>query len=118
MKQSDSISFSDKQTNISNAFNQLAQVYKAPNTATILISDGNQTYGNDYEFIASKYKNPIYPVILGDTITHTDLKIGQLNVNRYAYLKKRFPIEAIITYNGILIYKPVLWLLVGRREYF
>ncbi len=100
LRLSDSIQFSEKQTNISNAFNQLAQIYKDTNTATILISDGNQTYGNDYEFITSKYKNPIYPVILGDTITHTDLKIKQLNVNKYAYLKNRFPIEAIITYNG------------------
>lgn len=96
----DSLSFSEKQTNISNAFNQLAQIHKNTNTATILISDGNQTFGNDYEFITSTYKNPIYPVILGDTITHTDLKIRQLNVNKYAYLKNRFPIETIITYSG------------------
>ncbi len=100
LKLSDTILFSESQTNISNAFNKLSQVYKDTNVATILISDGNQTYGNDYEFITSKYKNPIYPVILGDTITHTDLKIKQLNVNKYAYLKNRFPVETIITYNG------------------
>ena len=100
LKLSDSILFSEKQTNISNAFNQLSQIYKDTNSATILISDGNQTYGNDYEFITSKYKSPIYPIILGDTVTHPDLKIQQLNVNRYAYLKNRFPIETIITYNG------------------
>ncbi|MCF7568681.1 VWA domain-containing protein [Sabulilitoribacter arenilitoris] len=100
LKPADSIQFSENQTNISDAFNQLNQVYKNSNTATILISDGNQTYGNDFEFITSTYKNPIYPIILGDTITHTDLKIQQLNVNKYAYLKNRFPIEAIITYSG------------------
>lgn len=100
LKLMDSITFSKKQTNISAAFSQLAQIYKNTNTATVLISDGNQTYGNDYEFITSVYKNPIYPVVLGDTITHTDLKIRQLNVNKYAYLKNRFPVEAIITYNG------------------
>lgn len=100
LKPFDSIRFSEKQTNISDAFNQLSQVYKNTNTATILISDGNQTFGNDYEFINSKYKTPIYPIILGDTVTHTDLKIQQLNVNRYAYLKNRFPIEVIMTYNG------------------
>ncbi|WOD43329.1 VWA domain-containing protein [Hwangdonia lutea] len=96
----DSIGFSEKQTNISDAFSQLSEVYKDTNTATILISDGNQTYGNDYEFITSKFKSPIYPIILGDTVTHTDLKIQQLNVNKYAYLKNRFPIETIISYNG------------------
>ncbi|MGB5419780.1 VWA domain-containing protein, partial [Algibacter sp.] len=36
----------------------------------------------------------------GDTITYTDLKIQQLNVNKYAYLKNKFPIEAILVYNG------------------
>ncbi|WP_034039825.1 VWA domain-containing protein [Wocania ichthyoenteri] len=100
LKPFDSIQFSEKQTNISDAFSQLSQVYKNTNIATILISDGNQTFGNDYEFIASKYKTPIYPIILGDTVTHTDLKIQQLNVNRYSYLKNRFPIEVIMTYSG------------------
>ncbi|MFD1613851.1 VWA domain-containing protein [Gelatiniphilus marinus] len=100
LKPFDSVMFSEKQTNISNALNKLSQVYNTENTATVLISDGNQTLGNDYEFIASKFKTPIYPIILGDTVTHTDLKIKQLNVNRYAYLKNRFPIEAILTYNG------------------
>ena len=66
----------------------------------ILISDGNQTYGSDYEFTSSKYKQPIYSVILGDTTTYVDLQIKQLNVNRYAYLKNRFPVEVILVYNG------------------
>jgi hypothetical protein len=96
----DSISFSEKQTNINNAFNQLSQIYKDSNAPTILITDGNQTYGSDYEFSHTTYKQPIYPVILGDTVTYTDLKIQQLNVNRYAYLKNRFPIETIVVYNG------------------
>jgi len=96
----DSISFSEKQTNINNAFSQLSQIYKDTNAPTILITDGNQTYGSDYEFSHTTYKQPIYPVILGDTVTYTDLKIQQLNVNRYAYLKNRFPIETIVVYNG------------------
>ncbi|WP_418603900.1 VWA domain-containing protein [Hwangdonia sp.] len=100
LKPFDSLRFTEKQTNISDAFSQLSEVYSDANTASVLISDGNQTYGNDYEFITTKYKNPIYPIILGDTVTHTDLKIHQLNVNRYAYLKNRFPVEVIITYNG------------------
>ena len=41
----------------------------------LLITDGNQTYGNDYQYTASNYKQPIYPIILGDTITYTDLSI-------------------------------------------
>ena len=66
----------------------------------MLITDGNQTYGNDYQFSFNNYKQPIYPIILGDTITYTDLRIQQFNVNRYAFLKNRFPVEAILVYNG------------------
>ena len=100
LKASDSISFSDKQTNISKAFSQLNQIYKQTVSPTILISDGNQTYGNDYQFSPNNYKQPIYPIILGDTITYTDFKIQQLNVNKYAFLKNKFPIEAILVYTG------------------
>ncbi|MDO7136400.1 VWA domain-containing protein [Algibacter lectus] len=99
-KNTDSLSFAEKQTNIDEAFSQLAQIYKGHTAPTLLITDGNQTYGNDYEFAFSKYKQPIYPVILGDTITYTDLKIQQLNVNKYAYLKNKFPVETFLVYNG------------------
>ena len=99
-KASDSITFSENQTNINNAFKQLSQIYRETTAPTLIISDGNQTYGNDYQFAASTYKQNIYPVILGDTVTYTDLKIQQLNVNRYTYLKNRFPIETILVYNG------------------
>ena len=96
---SDSISFLDKQTNISKAFTQLNQIYKQTTSPTLLVTDGNQTFGNDYRFSSNSYKQPIYPIILGDTITYTDLKIQQFNVNKYAYLKNKFPIEAILVYN-------------------
>ncbi|KAB1071303.1 VWA domain-containing protein [Tamlana haliotis] len=96
----DSLSFSESQTNIYHAFKQLSQVYKQSTAPTILISDGNQTYGNDYQFVHDLYKQPIYPVILGHTVRYTDLKIQQLNVNRYVYLKNKFPVETIVVYNG------------------
>jgi hypothetical protein len=96
----DSLSFGRTQTNISKVFKELDQIYSEDISPTILISDGNQTYGYDYEYDLKAYNQPIYPVILGDTITYSDLKIQQLNVNRFAYLKNNFPIEIIATYNG------------------
>ncbi|TGV03982.1 VWA domain-containing protein [Flavivirga rizhaonensis] len=100
LKASDSTTFFENQTNINNAFKQLSQIYRQTTAPTVIISDGNQTYGNDYQFATSTYKQNIFPIILGDTVTYTDLKIQQLNVNKYAYLKNRFPIEAILVYNG------------------
>lgn len=100
LKTLDSLLFSEQETNIHKAFSQLHQIYKQTTSPTVLITDGNQTYGNDYQYITNTYNQPIYPIIVGDTITHVDLKIEQLNVNKYAYLKNKFPVEAILVYNG------------------
>ncbi|WP_067149342.1 vWA domain-containing protein [Pseudotamlana agarivorans] len=100
LREGDSIDFTDKQTNVHDAFKALSQIYKNSNAPTVLLTDGNQTYGSDYQFVTNSYKQSIYPIILGDTISYTDLKIQQLNVNRYAYLKNEFPIETILVYNG------------------
>ena len=98
--QSDSLSFSDRQTNMAKAFERFTEVYSNEVAPLLLISDGNQTYGNDYTYMTKNLKQPVFPVILGDTISFNDLKIAQLNVNRYAYLKNRFPIEVIANYEG------------------
>ena len=97
---SDTLSFLEQQTNIDKAFKELNQVYKRTISPTVIITDGNQTYGNDYEYAAKKYKQPIYPIVVGDTSRYSDLKLKQLNVNKYAFLKNKFPVEAILVYTG------------------
>lgn len=99
-KKNDSLSFSEKNTNISKALSSVNEIFKNQTAPTILITDGNQTLGNDYEFSSATFQNPIYSVILGDSIQYTDLKIEQLNTNRYAFLKNQFPVEVILTYSG------------------
>jgi uncharacterized membrane protein len=96
----DTLGFNEKQTNITSVFNGLSQISSTKVTPAILITDGNQTYGSDYEFVSKQYDHPIFPIILGDTTTYSDLRIQQLNVNKYAYLKNRFPVEIIVVYNG------------------
>lgn len=100
IKPLDSVSFSESETNIDKAFRELSQIYRNSVSPTVLVSDGNQTFGPDYQFSTQHYKQPIYPVILGDTVTFSDLKIAKLNVNKYAYLKNRFPVETVVVYNG------------------
>lgn len=97
----DTLTFKEKQTNPTLLFDRFTQVYGNSIAPLIMITDGNQTYGNDYEFLTQNYKNAIFPIILGDTTRYTDLKIDQLNVNRYAYLNNKFPIEIISVYNGL-----------------
>ena len=96
----DTLGFNEAQSNISRVFSSMDQVYRNSTAPLILITDGNQTYGSDYEFISQGYKQPVYPVILGDTTTFSDLRIQQLNVNKYAYLKNKFPVEIFVSYNG------------------
>ncbi len=96
----DSVSYSEKNTNINKALASLNSVFKNETAPTVLITDGNQTLGTDYEFGAAGFKNSIYPVILGDSTLYTDLKIEQLNSNRYAFLKNQMPVEVILVYNG------------------
>jgi len=91
-------SFQEDQSNIHEALkglNELAKKQKAP---IILISDGNQTYGSDYKYYASK--QPIFPVILGDTAQISDLEISRINVNSYTYLNNNFPVEVFVNYSG------------------
>lgn len=100
VNEKDNFNYDERQSNISQALKQFGEVYANQVAPIILVSDGNQTYGTDYSFIANSVNQPIYPVILGDSTVYSDLNIKQLNVNRYVYLKNRFPVEIIANYNG------------------
>ena len=118
IKTIDSLDYNESQTNLSSVFTNLAQIYKNTTSPTILITDGNQTYGRDYEFVSNNYKQPIYSIILGDTITYSDIKIQQLNVNKYAYLKNKFPVEIITVYNGNTTVNSQLRITLGNTAVF
>lgn len=96
----DSLSFAQKQTNIASALRNLEDIYGSDVAPVVLLTDGNQTYGEAYQYSTKNYKQQVYPVILGDTIVYDDLKLGQINVNRYAYINNKFPIEIFTSYNG------------------
>ncbi len=68
------------------------------NNAIVLVSDGNQTYGNSYEY--STIKTPVFPIVIGDTTKYEDVQITQLNVNRYSYINNQFPVEVFLEYSG------------------
>lgn len=95
----DSLTFKGKQTQIDAIAKELKQLYRNENYPVLLITDGNQTFGNDYVFSFSE-NSKVYPVIVGDTTTVFDCKINQVNVNKYAFLKNKFPVEVFVQYNG------------------
>ncbi|MFV8335494.1 hypothetical protein ACNQF7_05320 [Flavobacterium sp. RSP29] len=91
--------FKGTQTNIDVVAKNLKSIYKNAIYPTVIITDGNQTSGNDYVY-SFDAANKVYPVIIGDTTTFLDFKINQLNVNKYAFHKNKFPVEAFLQYSG------------------
>lgn len=91
--------FKGTQTNIDAVAQNLKSINKNLKFPTILISDGNQTSGSDYVF-SFDANNKVYPVAVGDTTTYLDLKINQINVNKYAFHKNKFPVEVFLQYAG------------------
>ncbi|MBT8314664.1 MAG: VWA domain-containing protein, partial [Maribacter sp.] len=96
----DSLDQSDKATNIVKALKSLNTIYGNSESAIILLSDGNSTLGEDYEYYSENQKFPIYPIVLGDTARYDDLGITQVNTNKYAFLQNRFPVEIFVSYDG------------------
>lgn len=95
----DSITFKGKQSKIDEVSKYLKSNYKTSKYPIVLLSDGNQTIGNDYLY-SFDVKNPVLPIVLGDTTVVFDLKIGQINANKYAFLKNKFPVEVFVNYSG------------------
>lgn len=96
---SDSFNFKGTQTNLDEVAKNLKSINKNTAFPTIVLTDGNQTSGNDYVYSFNP-NNKVFPVILGDTTTFLDLEINQLNVNKYAFHKNKFPVEVFLQYSG------------------
>ncbi|RED27178.1 hypothetical protein BD847_1114 [Flavobacterium cutihirudinis] len=98
-KPSDKFDFKGKQTNLDEVAKNLKSINKNLIFPSVIITDGNQTTGNDYVYRFDPV-NKVYPLVVGDTTTFFDLKINQLNVNKYAFHKNKFPVEVFLQYSG------------------
>ncbi len=96
----DSSKIDRNKTDIYNAIAQLNKLYKDKPTALVLFSDGNSTYGQDYEFFKLNENIILNSVVTGDTATTFDLSINALNLNKYAFLNNQFPVEIFLNYSG------------------
>ncbi|MSP85175.1 MAG: hypothetical protein EXR18_05055, partial [Flavobacteriaceae bacterium] len=96
---SETFDFKGKQTNIDEVAKSLKSINRNVTFPTVLISDGNQTSGNDFVY-SFDVNNKVFPIIVGDTTTYLDLKVSQLNVNKYAFHKNKFPVEVFLNYSG------------------
>lgn len=94
----DSVSFNKQKTGIYKSLKSANLLFNNTISPIVLLTDGNQTQGVNYSNYKSK--QPIYPIIVGDTTTYQDIRIAQLNVNKYAYLNHKFPVEAFVFFEG------------------
>ncbi len=94
------VEFNKTQTNISNALKNIERIRGDNQSALVLITDGNQTVGEDFVYFNTKENTTVFPVVVGDTAAQIDLAISNLNVNKYAFLNNNFPVEIILNYSG------------------
>ena len=93
------LSFTGKQTALDEVAKNLKSKFKNQHFPTILVTDGNQTSGADFVYSFDP-SNKIFPVVVGDTTQFADLNSTQINVNKYAFYKNKFPIEVFLNYSG------------------
>jgi hypothetical protein len=99
LRNSDSLDFSENGTDISSALESLSRGYLDKNASIVLITDGIENQGRRLGAAAKSYA-PVYPIVVGDTTQYEDIRIDQVNLNRYAFLDNQFPVEVLISHSG------------------
>lgn len=94
----DTLAFNESTTNLTEPLIEFSKIFTEKNSPTIIISDGNQTVGNNLASI--NYKNPVYAFVVGDTTSTEDLEIAQVNINKFSYINNKFPVEVFVNYKG------------------
>lgn len=94
VRPSDTLGFTDKKTNLSEALLELDDLYANQNVgAVILASDGIYNEGSNPTYVSTQLNAPIYTIALGDTTRRRDLLLSRVFHNRIAYLNDRFTIQ-------------------------
>jgi len=95
-----SFSFTDKETNFENLFNQFNTTYFNQNIGAIIIaSDGIYNKGIQPWYTAQGLSFPIYTLAFGDTIPNIDLSISKVDFNTVVYKGSNFPVRVGVSAN-------------------
>ena len=91
------LDFSEKQTNMSNVFDEVYTRYSNRNLgAVVFASDGIYNTGTNPVYASRKLKVPVYSIALGDTSVLPDAVVTKVAHNQLAYLGNQFPMEVLI----------------------
>jgi len=96
----DSLAYTGEVSNLAKGVKGLENLFIKEKVATVMISDGHQTQGQDYEYVELPEKMGLYTLTVGDTTQYRDLALGRIQLNPYAFLDNRFPIEGYVHYKG------------------
>ncbi|NKI32234.1 vWA domain-containing protein [Croceivirga thetidis] len=96
----DSLNFDGDVSDMTTALRDLSEVYGSKPSAIVMLTDGNQNVGADFEFQSLSSNVSIFPVVVGDTTKYEDVYISQVNTNRYTFMDNQFPFEVAISYTG------------------
>lgn len=111
----DSIGFDGNFSNIHEAIESVSRAHDQKKTALVLITDGNQNVGFDYQYQPYDDNLTIFPVAVGDTTQYEDFRVERINLNRYAFLNNKFPLEASLVYEGSGQKSTVVQVLIDGR---
>ena len=97
--ESDSFVFNHNQSNLGQLFTQVEEQFNTTNlTDLILASDGIINTGNANPTFENAKVN-VHTILLGDTITISDVSIQKVKSNKYAVLNNNFPLEVLVKSN-------------------
>ncbi|MBN8703251.1 MAG: hypothetical protein J0M08_09300 [Bacteroidetes bacterium] len=97
LEQNKAIDFTDKQTNLSDFFEEAQTVFSNVNIGAVLLaSDGIYNNGSNPLYSLKSVKAPVYTIALGDTAIRKDMAITKVSHNRLAYLGNIFPVEVLV----------------------
>ena len=93
----DSLTFSEKLSDMSALFDIMDVRFSNRNTGALIIAgDGIYNHGLNPVYRASGASYPIYTIALGDTAVRRDVYLKRVHYNRIAYQGNDFPLELIV----------------------
>lgn len=128
--QEDELSWNDKQTDISEVFEQSSLLFEGRNLqGIVLLSDGLYNRGQNPQYLAEKSGVPIFGIGVGDSSVRKDLRINSIRTNAMVYAGNRFPVEIDlqsrkipqgtsllrITHNGVLVHSEQI--IIDQEEF-
>jgi len=97
----ESLSFAEKQTNLSKAVEEIARIKSVEKlSAALIISDGQFNAGETPSYAAERAPLPIYTALVGDTSIKRDIVLRRIIAPEMTVVGTKTPISALITQEG------------------